>query len=54
VDAFNEDLVKGIDAYIEDMIGDGSASLRFVKSDGKEATFELNENGNKKIQVSQR
>lgn len=48
MDAFNEDLVKGIDAYIEDMIGDGNASLRFVQSDGKEATFELNENGNKK------
>lgn len=48
MDAFNEDLVKGIDAYIEDIVGDGSANLKFVKSDGKEATFELNENGNRK------
>ncbi|HFO7389990.1 TPA: type III restriction-modification system endonuclease, partial [Escherichia coli] len=49
VDAFNEDLVKGIDAYIEDIVGDGNANLKLVKSDGKEATFELNENNNKKI-----
>ncbi|MCX9567606.1 MULTISPECIES: type III restriction-modification system endonuclease [Vibrio] len=49
VDAFNDDLVKGIDAYIEDVVGDDSASLKFTKSDGKEATFELNENGSKKL-----
>lgn len=48
MDAFNADLVKGIDAYIEDIVGDGNANLKFVKSDGKEATFELSENSNKK------
>ncbi|OWO81543.1 restriction endonuclease subunit R [Photorhabdus luminescens] len=47
VDAFNQDLVKGIDAYIEDVIGDDSVNLKFIKSDGKEATFQLNENGKK-------
>ncbi|HFS2303564.1 TPA: type III restriction-modification system endonuclease, partial [Escherichia coli] len=30
VDAFNEDLVKGIDAYIEDIVGDGNANLKLV------------------------
>ncbi|WP_343289784.1 type III restriction-modification system endonuclease [Vibrio harveyi] len=49
VDAFNDDLVKGIDAFVEDVVGDDNASLKFVKSDGKEATFELNENGSKNI-----
>ncbi|EDQ6554728.1 type III restriction-modification system endonuclease [Salmonella enterica subsp. enterica] len=49
VDAFNQDLVKGIDAYIEDVTGDDAADLRFVKSDGKEAAFELNENGRKSV-----
>lgn len=47
VDAFNQDLVKGIDAYIEDIVGDNSANLKFVKSDGKEAKFELSENDKK-------
>jgi type III restriction enzyme len=47
VDAFNNDLVKGIDAYIEDIVGDDTARLKFTRSDGKEATFELNENGAK-------
>ncbi|MCD9550518.1 type III restriction-modification system endonuclease [Photobacterium carnosum] len=49
VDAFNDDLVKGIDAYIEDVVGNDNANLKFIKSDGKEATFELNENGSKSI-----
>ncbi|MFV8452200.1 type III restriction-modification system endonuclease [Vibrio campbellii] len=49
VDAFNDDLVKGIDAYIEDVVGDDNANLKFIKSNGKEATFELNENGAKSV-----
>jgi type III restriction enzyme len=48
VDAFNNDLVKGIDAYIEDMVGDDVANLKLLKSTTIEATFELNENGIKK------
>jgi len=49
VDAFNDDLVKGIDAYIEDMVGDDVANLKLIKSTTKEATLELTENGNKKL-----
>jgi len=47
VDAFNNDLVKGINAYIEDVIGDDSANLKLKRTDGNEAIFELNESGNK-------
>lgn len=47
VDAFNNDLVKGINTFIEDMVGDDVASLTFKKSTSTEATFELNENGSK-------
>jgi type III restriction enzyme len=47
VDAFNDDLVKGINAYIEDVVGDDTANLKLKRVDGKEAIFELNENGNK-------
>lgn len=47
VDAFNDDLVKGINAYIEDVVGDDTANLKLKSVDGKEATFELNESGNK-------
>ncbi|RUO46299.1 type III restriction-modification system endonuclease [Pseudidiomarina aquimaris] len=47
VDAFNNDLVKGIDAYIEDVIGDDDSSLKLIRVDGSEATFELNENDSK-------
>lgn len=43
VDAFNDDLVKGIDAYIEDIVGDDTASLKLKKLDGTEAVFELND-----------
>ncbi|EJG0639795.1 type III restriction-modification system endonuclease [Vibrio parahaemolyticus] len=49
VDAFNDDLVKGINTFIEEMIGDDVASLTLKKSTTTEATFELNENGSKTI-----
>lgn len=45
VDAFNNDLVKGINAYIEDLVGDDSANLKLKSVNGKEAVFELNESG---------
>lgn len=48
VDAFNDDLVKGINAYIEDVVGDDSANLKLKSIKEKEAFFELNESGNKK------
>ncbi|WP_440874826.1 type III restriction-modification system endonuclease [Thalassotalea sp. PLHSN55] len=47
VDAFNDDLVKGINAYIEDVVGDDSANLKLKSIKEKEAFFELNESGNK-------
>lgn len=49
VDAFNRDLVKGINTFIEEMVGNDVASLTLKNSTTKEATFELNENGLKKI-----
>lgn len=48
VDAFNGDLVKGINAFIEDMVGDDYASLTLKQTNTKEATLELNENGLRK------
>lgn len=48
VDAFNEDLVKGINAFIEDMVGDNYASLTLKQTNTKEATLELKENGLRK------
>lgn len=49
VDAFNNDLVKGINTFIEDVVGDDFANLKLTKSTAKEATFELNESGNKTV-----
>ncbi|ENM3810545.1 MULTISPECIES: type III restriction-modification system endonuclease [Vibrio] len=49
VDAFNDDLVKGINTFIEEIVGDDVASLTLKKSTTTEATFELNENGSKTI-----
>lgn len=45
VDAFNQDLVKGVTAYIETMSGNDNAKLTLKSLDGKEAIFELSENG---------
>lgn len=49
VDAFNNDLVKGINAYIEEIVGEDTANLKLVKSTAKEATFELRALGVKKL-----
>ena len=45
VDAFNQDLVKGVTAYVETMSGNDNAKLTLKSLDGKEAVFELSENG---------
>jgi type III restriction enzyme len=45
VDAFNQDLVKGIDAFIEYVVGDDNATVKLVASSTEEAKFELNDNG---------
>lgn len=47
VEAFNQDLVKGITVHLEKFDAGNNVALRFVDSDGKEASFELNENGTK-------
>lgn len=47
VEAFNQDLVKGITVHLEKFEAGTNVALRFVDSDGKEASFELNEDGNK-------
>ena len=40
--------MKGINAFVEDMVGDDVASLTLKSSSTREATFELNQNGVKK------
>ncbi|ELA09611.1 type III restriction-modification system StyLTI enzyme res [Moraxella macacae 0408225] len=41
IDAFNQDLVKGIRAFTEQVDGDNGARIKLVDLDGKEATFLL-------------
>ncbi len=45
VDAFNRNLVKGVIGHITEFDNGKNAILKFISSDGKEATFELIENG---------
>ncbi|MGE6392939.1 type III restriction-modification system endonuclease [Psychrobacter pacificensis] len=47
VDAFNQDLVKGVTAYVETLSGNDAAKLTLKSLNGKEAEFELSENGTK-------
>lgn len=47
VDAFNQDLVKGITTYIEEFEEGRNISVRLIDTTSKEATFELNNNGGK-------
>ncbi len=55
VDAFNQNLVKGVIAHITEFESGKNAILRFVDSDGKEASFELIENGKKqKVKISKK
>lgn len=48
VNAFNQDLVKGIVAHVEQFEGGQDASLKLTDLDGVEATFKLTENGKTK------
>ncbi|OOF55794.1 type III restriction-modification system endonuclease [Rodentibacter myodis] len=48
VDAFNEGLVKGVRVFQEEMQGGMEASIKLLSLDGKEAVFELTENGKSK------
>ncbi|ULJ61891.1 type III restriction-modification system endonuclease [Wielerella bovis] len=42
IDAFNDDLVKGIRAFTEQIDGDNGERIKLIDLDGKEATFVLN------------
>ncbi|GAB5417591.1 MAG: type III restriction-modification system endonuclease [Crocinitomicaceae bacterium] len=48
VDSFNKNLVKGVVGHITEFENGKNAIVRLIDTDGKEATFELNENGRKK------
>ncbi|PIY10503.1 MAG: type III restriction-modification system endonuclease [Flexibacter sp. CG_4_10_14_3_um_filter_32_15] len=48
VRAFNDNLVKGVTAHIERFEQGEDVLLRLINTDGKEATFELQEKNNKK------
>jgi len=47
-EAFNQNLVKGVIGYIEEFEEGENILVRLVNTDGKEATFELIEDGKKK------
>ncbi len=47
VDAFNQDLVKGIVAHVEEFKEGQNTTVTLMDTDGKEAQFELNNNGKK-------
>ena len=42
IDAFNDDLVKGVRAFTEHIDGDNGDRIKLIDLDGKEATFVLN------------
>ncbi|RME19314.1 MAG: type III restriction-modification system endonuclease, partial [Bacteroidetes bacterium] len=48
VDAFNRNLVKGVIGHITEFESGKNAIVKFIDSDGKEATFELIENNHHK------
>ena len=55
VDAFNKNLVKGIVGHTAKFENDKNATVRFIDSDGMEASFELIENDTRKtITVSKK
>ncbi len=55
VDSFNRNLVKGVIGHITEFESGKNAIVKFVNSDGKEASFELLENGKKKtVKISKK
>jgi type III restriction enzyme len=48
VDSFNRNLVKGVIGHITEFDSGKNAIVKFIDSDGTEATFELNENDKRK------
>ena len=49
VNAFNRNLVKGVIGHITEFENGKNAIVKFINSDGKEATFEVLENGKKQL-----
>lgn len=49
VDAFNQDLVKGVVTFVEEFSDNESAVVRLKSADSKEAIFEVKENGQSKL-----
>ncbi|MEP3231781.1 MAG: type III restriction-modification system endonuclease [Hyphomicrobiales bacterium] len=47
IEAFNQDLVKGVTAHVEEFPEAQNTVLRLIELDGKEASFELIDAGNK-------
>lgn len=47
VDSFNKNLVKGVIGHITEFARGQNAMVKFIDSDGTEATFELTENEKK-------
>jgi type III restriction enzyme len=47
VDAFNNDLVKGVMTYVEEFNNSENSIVTLISTDGKEAKFELNTNNKK-------
>ncbi len=55
VDAFNRNLVKGVIGHITEFESGKNAVVKFVNSDGKEASFELFENDKKQtVKISKK
>jgi len=55
VDSFNRNLVKGVIGHITEFESGKNAIVKFVNSDGKEATFELLENSKKQsVKISKK
>ncbi|MDM1545383.1 type III restriction-modification system endonuclease [Ignatzschineria indica] len=48
VDAFNQDLVKGITTYVEDFDLEEHVTIKLISNDSQKATFELNNYSNSK------
>ena len=48
VDSFNRNLVKGVIGHITEFDSGKNAIVKFIDSDGTEASFELNENDKRK------
>lgn len=55
VDSFNRNLVKGVIGHVTEFESGKNAIVKFVNSDGKEASFERLENGKKKtVKISKK